>query len=191
MTEQVFSDSELADIIDLRYDVLENAPIEKFHDAQCEGLMSATKFCNFAADGASLCAKAHSKKWWDFVACMYSVADPNGDDDHDTKNPLAHTETFDGQLETCAQKLPDYSATDLKACAHGSEGVALRKVSAAKTPDDKFAGPVWAEVAGAVVQRPDGPASPRGPWIQKIVKAVCDAYTGQKPKACAQAGVVV
>lgn len=90
MTEHVLSDSALAGIIDLRFDVLENPPVENFHGSKCDGLLNATSFCNFAADGANLCAEAHSSRWWEFVAC-YSVADPNGDKDHDAKNPLAHT----------------------------------------------------------------------------------------------------
>lgn len=165
--------------------------MENFHGAKCDGLMNATSFCNFAADGASLCAQAHSSKWWDFVACMYSVADPNGDKDKDSGNPLAHTASFDKQLSTCASKLPDYSAKDLATCAHGSEGAALRKVSAAKTPDAKFKGPQWVEVAGKLVASPHGPTLPRTQWIKDVKKAVCDAYTGTKPSACAHADVIV
>mmetsp|Transcript_59798 Transcript_59798/g.112868 ORF Transcript_59798/g.112868 Transcript_59798/m.112868 type:complete len:154 (+) Transcript_59798:314-775(+) len=153
--------------------------------------MEATDLCLFAADGASLCAKAHSKKWWDFVSCMYSVADPNGDKDHDVKNPLAHTATFDKQVSTCAQKLPDYSTKDLLSCTHGPEAVSLRNASASKTPDAKFHGPVWVEIAGKAVPSPHGPNLPRAPWIKEVIKAICSAYTGDKPAACSQTAFVV
>ena len=79
LTEHVFNDTDLADIIDLRFDVLENPPVTTFHGIKCENLTNETDFCNFVTDGANLCAEAHSTKWWDFVGCMYSVADPNGD----------------------------------------------------------------------------------------------------------------
>jgi len=171
--------------------VLENKPVQTFHDAKCEGLTNSTDFCNFVADGANLCAEAHSEKWWDFVACMYSAADPNGDKDHDAKSPLAHTDSFDQQVAICAKKLPDYDSKDLFSCIHGSEGAALRKASAAKTPDSKFAGPVWVEVAGKVVASPHGPALPRNSWIMDVIKAVCAAYTGAEPAACTQADVIV
>lgn len=189
LTESVFSNAELADIIDFRFDVLENAQLEKFHDAQCDGLTNATKFCNYVADGSSLCAEAHSKAWWGFVACMYSVADPNGDKDHDAKNPLAHSTTFDKQVTTCASKLTDYSVTDLLACTHGSEGEALRKASAAKTT--KPGPPIWVEVAGKTVASPHGPDLPRTQWVKDVITAVCDAYTGTKPQACSQGSVIV
>lgn len=191
LSENVLNNAELADIIDLRFDVLENAPVEKFHGAQCDGLMNATKFCNFAADGANLCAEAHSKKWWDFVACMYSVADPNGDKDMDDKNPLAHSASFDAQVAKCAEKLPDYDAKDLVACTHGSEGADLRKASAAKTPMEKFKGPQWIIIDGKTVASPMGPGLPRDQWVKDVIAGVCAAYTGQKPSACTQSDVIV
>jgi len=169
--------------------VLENPPVEKFHGALCDGLTNETQFCNFIADGANLCAQAHSAKWWDFVACMYSVADPNGDKDGDSNSTLAHSGTFDRQVDTCAQKLPDYDAKELLACTHGSEAAALRKSSAAKTPT--FAGPVWVEVAGTTVASPHGPALPRTQWVKDVIKAVCTAYTGTNPSACSPAHIIV
>jgi len=186
--------AELAGIVDLQFDVLENTPVTGFHSAKCEGLTNSTDFCNFVADGANLCAEAHSKKYWDFVACMYSVADPHGDADGDAKNPLAHSGTFDKQASACAEKLSDYTAKALLTCAHGSEGAALRKASAAKTPDEKFKGPVWVMVDGKVVPSPSGPdheKAPRGPWIKNVTSAICASYTGQKPKACAEEEVMV
>lgn len=189
--------ADLAGIVDLHFDVLENSPVTKFHSAKCEGLTNSTDFCNFVADGANLCAKAHSKKYWDFVTCMYSVADPNGDEDGDAKNPLAHSETFDKQATACAEKLSDYKAEALLTCAHGSEGAALRKASAAKTSDEKFRGPVWIVVDGKVVPSPTLPSgrpdekAPRGPWIKNVTSAICASYTGQKPKACAEENVMV
>jgi len=187
--------ADLAGIIDLHFDVLENTPVTQFHGAKCEGLTNATTFCNFVADGANLCAQAHSKKYWDFIACMYSVADPHGDTDKDAKNPLAHSETFDKQVTTCAQEMSDYSLSALLTCTHGSEGAALRNASAAKTPD--FHGTVWVSVDGKIVPSPTLPSgkpdekAPRGPWIKNVISAICAVYTGQKPKACSQGEVIV
>merc|ERR1712048_1374805 len=101
------------------------------------------------ADGANLCAQAHSSASWAFTVCMYSNADPNGDKDKDVKNPLAHTSTFDVTVTKCASKtLKDYKTEDLLKCVHGSEGAALRKASAGKTPMSKFRGPVWGRLQG-------------------------------------------
>merc|ERR1711879_14308 len=96
--------------------------------------------------------------------------------DLDANNPLAHVTSFDSQVTKCSKKLPDYSAKELLSCTHGSEGASLRRASAAKTPDSKFAGPQWVLVAGEIVASPAGPALPRTQWVKDVIKAVCTAY---------------
>jgi hypothetical protein len=189
----LLNNTDLADILDLRFDVLENDPVTGFHGAKCEGLAPSTDYCDFIADGANLCAQAHSSTWFSFVACMYSVADP--DKDGDAKNPLAHSASFDTQLTTCSKMVPDYNATALSACTYGSEAQELRKVSAAKTPE--FHGPQWIIVDGKLIPSPTLPdgrpdeKAPRGPWVKQVIQAICAAYAGPKPRACSQAAIML
>jgi len=189
LNDAVLANSELADIVDLRYDVLEAPPLEKFHGAQCANLTTATSFCNYVADGANLCAETHSKNWWPFVLCMYATADPDGDTDKDAANPLAHPDKFDSEVATCAALLPDYPVEDLRTCTYGAEGKKLRVASAAKTPT--FKGPVWVVVDGTHVDAPNGKGLSRAQWKKDVVRAICTAYKGEKPSACSQLEVIV
>lgn len=182
------SHADLAAIVDLRFDVLEVDMLKKYHDAKCENLTAATDYCNFIADGANLCAQAHSTAWWKFTKCMYSLADPNGDTDHDTKNPLAHVKTFDQAMTRCAARLHDYGAPALRRCVYGDEAKALRQASAAKTA---ASGLVWVNVNGKVVPAPNLPNISRATWQKDVLRAVCGAYKGEKPASCRQDDVVV
>jgi len=183
------SKPDLADIVDLRFDILEAPPLEKFHGAQCPNLTAATPFCNYITDGANLCAQAHSKSWWSFTACMYSKADPNGDKDQDKNNPLASDKTFDSTLAGCAAKTMQDELKDLRTCTYGEEGLTLRHASAGKTPVAKFAGPVWVNVGTKSVAAPKGPVS-RVQWQKDVVAAVCSEYSGEKPQSCSSEDVV-
>lgn len=181
--DNVLADAELQNIVDMHVDFLENPPVLGFHGAKCEGLTNATDSCNFIADGANLCAQKHSAHWTNFTYCMYSVADPDGDHDKDTANPLAHSSSMPDQLTKCSAFTPDYSADALKACTFGDEAAALRKSSAAKTPDSDFKGPQWVFVNDKMIAAPMGKSS-RADWAASVVKEVCAAYSGPKPAAC-------
>lgn len=177
-------------MVDVRFDVLEAPPLEKFHGAKCEGITNATDFCNYIADGVNLCVEEHSSAWWEFTVCMYSSADPDGDNDNDKNNPLASATTFDEYVAKCARyALRDYKVEDLKACYKGDEGARLRKASAGKTP--VFKGPQWVEVAGKEVAAPHGKNLSREEWKKDVIAAACAAYTGEKPKSCGPTQVVV
>lgn len=178
---------DLADIVDLRFDVMENSHAEQSHGAQCENLTATTTFCNYIADGANLCARKHSSTWWSFTLCMYSTADPDGLKDKDKNNPLAHAKTFDSQLSKCADRnLQHYSVEDLRTCTYGEEGMTLRHLSAAKFPAAKFQGVVWVMVGDKFVPAPGSPSLPRDTWAKDVVTAVCAAYSGEKPASCSQ-----
>lgn len=186
--------TDLADIIDLRYDTQEIDMIKQFHGAKCAGLTNATEYCNFVADGANLCAREHSTSWWPFVACMYRYADPKGDERMDAGNPLAHVETFDSSMTACAATMPDYPVEELRSCVYGDEAAALRKVSAAKAAADMdtYQSPiVWVDVAGTFVQAPEAKNDTRAEWKQQLVSAICSAYEGVAPASCVSGPAVV
>lgn len=186
--------TDLMDIVDVRYDAQEADFIEQFHGAKCPGLTNATDFCNFAADGANLCAEAHSASWWPFVACMYRYADPLGDQQMDVDNPLAHVETFDSSMAACAAIMSDYAVDELRSCVYGDEGAALREVSAAKAAADmdKYGAPiVWIDVAGTWVKAPEDKNDTRAEWKQQVVSAICAAYEGDAPASCASEPALV
>lgn len=187
------SKPDLAAIVELHFDVLENSMVDTFHGVKCANLTSETDYCNEITDGANLCAEAHSASWWPFVACMYSGADPHGDKDHDAANPLAHVETFKTQLAKChtAASMKDYPLADLEACTFGSDAGSFRRVSAAKTPLAKFRGPQWVFVAGTMIAAPAKPELSRDQWKEQLVSAVCSAHKGDKPESCNKAPVTV
>jgi len=170
--------TDLARVVDVHFDVQEVDLITQFHGSKCPGLTNATDYCDFVADGANLCAEAHSRQWWSYVACMYEHVDPNGDSDMDAKNPLAHPETFDEAMVGCATHLRDYSVDALRKCVYGDEGAALRSASAAKTAADLASGKppiVWLEVDGNFVQAPEAKNDTRVEWKKSVVGAICDA----------------
>lgn len=171
--------TDLAQVVSVTYDVQEVDFVTQFHGAKCPGLTNATEYCNFVADGANLCAEAHSKQWWNFVHCMYKFVDPNGDQEGDVGNPLAHVESFDASLTKCAtETLKDYTVEHLRECVYGQEAVDLRKVSAAKTAADLAAGKppvVWIDVNGTFVQAPEAKNNTRSAWKKELRSAICSS----------------
>lgn len=175
--------TDLARVVDVRYDVQEIDKTTKYHGAKCPGLTNATDYCNFVADGANLCVETHSRQWWSYVACMHEHADPKGGSQMDVNNPLAHVETFDEAMTGCAANLTDYSIDALRTCVYGSEGAALRNVSATKTAADFAAGKpltVWVEVNGSFVQAPEAMNDTRAEWKKSVVAAICENLQDQR-----------
>lgn len=191
MSAKAFDDvvmQDLAEIVDLSYDVLEKNIHALIHPAKCPGLTSASQTCDFIADGANLCAQEHSAHWWNFTVCMYSNAVGCGNEVGgvtrpctDDGNPLASVDTFDTTMAQCAaQALPDYLLEDMRTCVYGSEAATLRKASNAKTKT----GLVWVNVAGGDILAPEGTTVSRSDWAQQVRQAICSAYEGALPSAC-------
>lgn len=176
----------LAKLVNLTYDVQENKEIiHDHHGAKCPGLSEFTNYCDMLADGANLCARAHSKHWWTFVHCMYTYTTPTNKD-KDKGNPLANVTTFDTSVTGCAISsllFEDYDVIKFAACIHGPEAADLREISAAKVAADMKAGKpdtMWVEVNGTFVQAPLDRNVTRDAWTAEVRSAICDAASAHK-----------
>eukprot|EP00941_MAST-03F_sp_MAST-3F-sp1_P006035 g6035.t1 len=99
--------------------------------------------------------------WWDFQHCMMS---------HQMKEP--------GNAEACAKQL-NLDFSKISSCVSGSTGQTLLAKSAsvmnAANPPVKYAPDV--RIAGKQFKG------------QNYLKAVCDLYTGDKPKGCSEEAI--
>lgn len=162
------------------------AGIEAHFPQKCPTLAKNETYCNYIADGATLCAYTHSKHWQQFMTCKYQQALKMA------ANPFLTEATFDSALEECAKDMSDYSADQLRACAYGDEAETLRTTSRVYHMRRVFAdagltspGLAWATVASKFVTDPATENyDSRVPWQAKLLTAICAEYKGTKPAAC-------
>lgn len=174
------SNADLAAIVDFKYDIAETEYLAGHHPGKCPGLSEDTDLCNYLAGGADLCVEAHEPQWQTFMRCMYEYAAYGHD--NNTLN-----DDFDARLGDCAFTLTDFSSADLRTCAYGPEGAALRATSSAKYRATSYMSinkyDVWVEVDGTPVLAASD-TNPRDEWVAELIGAVCAAYGGPKPGAC-------
>jgi 2-hydroxychromene-2-carboxylate isomerase len=111
-------------------------------------------------DIAQLCAQKHVERWHDFIACQ------NEDPDEVDKSYLRCTERVGG------------SAQRMQACVEGAEGKALATTSFKRSAERGARGSPTFHIAG---ERYEGGRRPAD-----LGRAVCSAYTGSKPRVCAE-----
>jgi 2-hydroxychromene-2-carboxylate isomerase len=107
-----------------------------------------------------LCAMKHSAKWWDFLSCQ------------NESWKQVHT-----NWEACAKKV-GIPVDRLSSCLAGTEGKELLAASFKRSADNGAQGSPTIHIDGASYQGGRRPID--------LMRAICEAYKGEKPAACGE-----
>lgn len=184
--DDITSDPELAAIVDIKVDFIEDwstgvcTPANPHHVTSCPLQGGKSQSCDCLAGYVNLCAKEHDANWWEFVTCQM---DHNGGPQA-TYNGLESDSTFELTTKACADlHLSNYAFEDLKTCYTGDEGDSLGRASASEAEGYGTTLPVWMLVNGKLITV--GRDDPMSSWTPLMKAAICDAYRGEKPSSCA------